>query len=249
MDHEELQELMGAYALDAVDADERVQVEDHLRTCPRCRAEVADYREVAAYLAQSGAAAPEGLWDRIAGALEEAPPQLRLSVVPNEAAPDTPSPKGVRRWLNVRTLAVAAAIVVIAGVIGTLGFAVRDQRHRIDDLQQGRDLAAAADVAFADPSAKTAELRTEGGAIGAVAVVRPNGEGYLLARNLPVLDQRVYQLWGVTGKTAVSLGVMGRDPSVVGFTAGAAFDKLVITSETRPVVSSTNPPVVQGDLA
>ncbi|MEA3055576.1 MAG: hypothetical protein QOD30_1008, partial [Actinomycetota bacterium] len=49
--HDEIQELLGAYALDAVDPDERSDVEDHLRDCARCRAEVAEHRDTAAFLA------------------------------------------------------------------------------------------------------------------------------------------------------------------------------------------------------
>src|SRR5206468_3199328 len=49
--HPDVQELLGAYALDALDADEADAVELHLRDCPRCRAEVADYRETAALAA------------------------------------------------------------------------------------------------------------------------------------------------------------------------------------------------------
>ena len=63
LSHSELEELLGAYALDAVDGDERDAVELHLRECPRCRAEVADHREVAAALAQTGGPAPDGVWD------------------------------------------------------------------------------------------------------------------------------------------------------------------------------------------
>src|SRR3546814_17505894 len=79
MTHDEVQDLLGAYALDAVDDDERALVEDHLAECPRCRAEVHDHREVAALLAHGGQDAPEGIWDRIVGSLEEAPPALRLA--------------------------------------------------------------------------------------------------------------------------------------------------------------------------
>ena len=39
--HDEAAELLGAYALDAVEADERDAIEHHLNECPRCRAEVA----------------------------------------------------------------------------------------------------------------------------------------------------------------------------------------------------------------
>ncbi len=64
--HEEIQELLGAYALDAVDPDEAELIERHLEACPRCRAEVEGHREVATMLGNTGGDAPDGLWDRIA---------------------------------------------------------------------------------------------------------------------------------------------------------------------------------------
>ncbi len=36
--HEQVQELLGAYALDALDGDEAAPVEPHLTGCPRCTA-------------------------------------------------------------------------------------------------------------------------------------------------------------------------------------------------------------------
>ncbi len=48
--HSEASELLGVYALDALDADERVAVERHLAGCGLCRAEVAEHIEVAGLL-------------------------------------------------------------------------------------------------------------------------------------------------------------------------------------------------------
>jgi anti-sigma-K factor RskA len=80
MTHRQIQELLGAYALDAVDGDEAEVVELHLRECPRCRAEVEEHRETAATLAHLGAPAPAGLWDRIASQLEEEAPDFATGV-------------------------------------------------------------------------------------------------------------------------------------------------------------------------
>ncbi|MDP8987200.1 MAG: zf-HC2 domain-containing protein, partial [Actinomycetota bacterium] len=87
--HAEIEELLGAYALDAVEPADRDLVDEHLSTCARCRAEVAEHREVAALLAHSGAPAPAGLWDRIAAALEGGePPEMEFRpVLPLRAAP------------------------------------------------------------------------------------------------------------------------------------------------------------------
>ncbi|MPY95836.1 MAG: hypothetical protein GEV08_23115, partial [Acidimicrobiia bacterium] len=78
----EIIDLLGAFALDAVDDDERAIVEEHLAVCARCRAEVAEHREVASLLAHGGGPAPEGLWPRIADSLAAPPPELRLAPVP-----------------------------------------------------------------------------------------------------------------------------------------------------------------------
>jgi anti-sigma factor RsiW len=69
----EIEELLGAYALDALEPEERALVEEHLRTCVRCSAEVAHHHEVAGLLANSGGDAPDQLWDKIAQRLGSPP--------------------------------------------------------------------------------------------------------------------------------------------------------------------------------
>lgn len=53
MTPDELPKLLGAYALDAVDADERERIERYLETDPRARAELDRLREAAALLAHT----------------------------------------------------------------------------------------------------------------------------------------------------------------------------------------------------
>ena len=62
MTHEEASELLGAYALHAVEPEEHTQLEEHLATCPRCRAELDGLREVAGFMGNSVESLPEGLW-------------------------------------------------------------------------------------------------------------------------------------------------------------------------------------------
>ena len=71
----ELDELLGAYALDAVDDAERRRVADYLEVNPRAAAEVQMHRETATMLAFTGMDAPDDLWGRIADEIaEQAPP-------------------------------------------------------------------------------------------------------------------------------------------------------------------------------
>src|ERR1700722_15762202 len=84
--HREIEELLAAYALDAVDVAEAAMVEAHLDGCPLCRAELDGYRETAAALGTPPApppaaaaadrtdAPPPELWDRIAVSLAATAP-------------------------------------------------------------------------------------------------------------------------------------------------------------------------------
>ncbi|HEX7169093.1 MAG TPA: anti-sigma factor [Acidimicrobiales bacterium] len=256
--HEELQELLGAYALDAVEPDERDVVEAHLATCPRCRAEVMEHRETAALLAFAGHDAPAGLWDRIASNLEEAPPPVDLGLArataagragrPSEpgrpAAPATGRPAapatgrmaapGWRRW----PLGMVAAAAVVISVLA-LAVALRDGGGR-----DGTGLPA--EVA----SAPRVHLTSSDGRHSADVVV-VDGRGYVFNDNLPALDEtEVYQLWGRRGTTLVSLGLLGTDPEQEAFAVSGEFEAFAITAEDWPgVTASEQKPIVAGEVA
>lgn len=236
--HDDIQELLGVYAVDAVDADEATLIEGHLINCPRCRAEVAEHREAAALLAFSGSDAPHGVWSRIAASLEESPPPLQLPrAVPVRS----------RRVFAPFALAAAAAVAVIA----MLGVQVVQQSDRIDQLSAVVDqtgLSQAAAAAAIAPDARTVRLQSDDRMSFVDAVVGPNGQGYLVASELPGLAvDQTYQLWGVMGAETVSLGVLGGDPSITSFKAVGPLKALAITAEHQGgVVASTNTPIVQG---
>jgi len=237
----EMDELLGAYALDAVDDDERRAVEDYLAASPRARAEVQEHREVATMLAWSGMDAPEGLWDRIAGSLEghEDEPASNLGHVISINA-------GRRRSL-VRTIGSWAVATAAAALI-----AVAAVRVSTDDVSTATGLEEQARVAFADTSLAHAQLSTVNDReLKVLAVVDDDGRGYLLADSLPALgDDRTYQLWGRVDGTLISLGLLGSNPGTAVFTVKDDVDLLAITEEAQGgVQSSENPSVVAGKLA
>jgi anti-sigma factor RsiW len=259
LDHAAIEELLGAYALDAVEPDERDQIEAHLTTCPRCRAEVAEHREVAALLGYGGAAAPEGVWDRIRESLEPPPPELRLAVTPSEPPAEAEVPASGapvapvadlearrRRRSRLRVALVGAAAAI---VIAVLGAEVVHLSNKVDRMREETALQVAATDAFGDPTAQQASLQTADGTVEARAVVTGSGEGYVLAGNLPDLSEGTYQLWGETDGTIVSLAVMGPAPDVVAFTAQAPLSRLMVTAEKAPVAQTSNTPVVIGTVA
>jgi anti-sigma-K factor RskA len=229
MSHDEIQDLLGAFALDAVDADEARAVEDHLRECARCRAEVAEHREAAAFLAHAGEDAPPALWDRIASTIDDDAP---AGVVP--LAPKLGSRGG--SWTRRRSLPAAVVGIAAAAVIAVLGFQLREQDQRMDEME----------AALRVPEGEVVELT---GDAGTVPVVMNGDRAWLLAGALDELpDGRTYQLWGLAGDELVSVAVLGRDPGTMAFDADG-YALLAITEEDAPgVVQSANDPVAAGEL-
>jgi anti-sigma-K factor RskA len=236
--HTEMQELVAAYAINALEPDEVGAVDAHLAECPRCRAELRDHRDTAAMLAHAGAEAPTGLWDRIAANLEEEPPDLaRIFRMP------TSSEKQARfsgaKWRR----AAFAAAAVAAGLIA-IDTAVIVNGHN-DGPDQVEKLLAL-------PDSKLISLRSADGRQAIDAVLTADGRGYVLHGKLAALDsQHTYQLWGiVNGKAPISLGVLGREPKEASFTANTPLNVLAITIEKAGgATAPTMTPLLSGTVA
>lgn len=256
---DELDELLGAYALDAVDGEERRLVEEYLAHNPRARAEVEQHREVATLLAYSGAPAPEGLWDRIVGSLDdripEPGPELAkvLPMWPPSGRPSVAAPEPARRPGRRLAGSLAAAAAV---VIGLLSWRLVDTNSRLVDA---RSASATLETQFArlrtDAGARRAELLSSDGVRHTLAVVDRNGTGYLDGTTLGVLDSdHTYQLWGVVqtpdGDQVISLGVLGPQFDIAPFTVRqGTLVKLVLTEEARGGVPvSSQPAALAGDI-
>lgn len=238
MNPQELDELLGAYALDAVDDVERRLVERYLTMNPRARAEVAEHREVATMLAFSGASAPDGLWDRIAASLDgPAPaPGPELSKVIPMVDRRRRAARNVLPWVA----GVAAAALVAVGVVSVL-----------DDGDGGRDpIAAAVEQARQQRETRTVEMVSPDGELRAEVVIDPDGHGFFLGEELPALPRdRTYQLWGVIEGNVISLGVLGPTPSTELFTVKGDLAALALTIEQRGgVVSSSEEAFLLGEV-
>jgi hypothetical protein len=196
LSHREIEELLGAFALHAVEADEAAVIDRHLGECPRCRAEVAAHRETAALLVEDRLEPPAGLWDRLVAGLEEAPPPIDLAQFSRTRAAHR---RAVPRWL-----AVAAAVAVVVGV-GSFGFQQQRQVDKVEAALSGQEVAVEALAAFNDPSARLATLRSTDGAEEIRAVLLRDGTGYVLADRLPDLTgEQTYQLWAMIDGHPVS---------------------------------------------
>lgn len=232
-DHYELDELLGAYALDAIDDDERRRVEDYLEVSPRAAGEVQAHREVATMLAFTGMDAPDDLWSRIADEIGEDAPPPGPELAKVISLDDHPQRRAISRvapWI----VSVAAAAVIVFVAIGL--------SDRADAPNE--PLASAVEVARADRDSVSTTLVAEGSDGSAEAIIDQDGHGYVLARSLPTLpDDQTYQLWGVVNDgQVISLGILGPNPEIETFTVEGDVTALAITIEQSPgVISDGNP--------
>jgi len=255
LSHEEAVDLLGAFALDALDLAELQAVDRHVKGCPACTAEVAEHREVAGLLTPGWAAPPAGLWEKIASALEEAPPPLDLApvIAMKPASPRSTAPGGAPRRRNLGVGIAAMVAVAAVAMVGFLGIRVADDRRRLDRFENqayADQLTQSANAAVADPSARKINLVSTDGMRSVQAVVLPDGTGYVVKSNLPQLsDARTYQMWAVVGTNKISVGVFGPQLGVVPFKMDGNVSALAITEEVAGgVVASRADPVVVGKV-
>jgi anti-sigma-K factor RskA len=177
-------------------------------------------------LAWSTISAPEGLWERIVENLDdaEAPPPS------GELAKVIPVRSRRRRTFGYVATALGAAAAAVLAVVAV---------QSMSTTEVAPPLAAAYDAALADRDSRRAVLVNEDGSLAVDAVVDTDGHGYLQMSSLPALpSDKTYQLWGVVGEKAISLGVFGPNPEIEPFTVEGDLNALVITTEVAGGVIS-----------
>ena len=215
-EHERIQDLLGVYAADAVDSEEAAEVERHLLECARCATEVEEHRETLSFLAPAGSQLRPLPFNELG---------IDLSPANSNITPLRRPARSVPAW----TMSVAAAIVFLVAAVAVT------QARRADDLSgqlaQG-SLAAAAERALADPTARRLTLATADGQEYAEVAILDDGQGYLVPRELPELTaDQTYQLWALKGPEKTSLLVAGPSPGPVAFRTTTDIDGLAITQE------------------
>jgi anti-sigma-K factor RskA len=233
----ELDELLGAYALDAVSPDEARRVQDYLAINPKAAAEVREHREVATMLAFTGMDAPEGLWSRIEQELDAPAPVPGPELARVMSIDEAPSR---RRFASIAPWVASAAAAAIVAVVA---IGIADRATAPTD-----PIVAAYEEADADRDSMRATLVADGSSFEAIAVIDQDGHGFVRAGQLPALDSnQTYQLWGVvdTGgdePDVISLGIFGPNPELETFTSETPVVALAITIEEAPgVISNGNP--------
>lgn len=229
---ENTHELAAAYALNALDEEERREFERHLDACPTCREELPSLADAAAALA-------------LAVEPVAPPSELRGRILTAARAGGEVVPFPRRILPAVSAVAAVAACAAIAFGIWAATLRGDLSRHR-----EARAADEAALAVLADPAARRVPLSGRSG----VLAVRPDGTAALAVNGLGRAPSgKTYEAWVIRGKTpAQPAGVFGgrRDrPTLVvleravpkGVTVAVTVERRggVSSPTTRPILTAT----------
>lgn len=207
---EDAHALSGAYAMDALDAQERARFEAHLELCAHCRDEVDGLRETAALLGTGDEVAPPpSVRDRVLADIGlvrplppiEPQPEAETAGPHAPTAAPVPTPSGAtrsdetlrdldahrrRRLARVPLLVAAAAVLLLAVGAAWLRPWAEDPAPRL----------TVAERVLAAEDADRVDKRFPDGAKATIVVSRSVGRAVILTEDMPPAPEgRDYELW------------------------------------------------------
>jgi anti-sigma-K factor RskA len=233
--HAATRDLLGAFALGAVDAEEAATVRAHLATCAECQAEIAELWLAVDSLPDmiEPMEPPPALRDRIATAIaaEAASPLPAPSASPAPEpmpaiAPAPPATEPIRKpasfWSRATPWAAAAAILLLLSA----GLLVWNLRLR----EQIATAPVAETIALA-PTDVAPEARGE-------VTYLPQDDLFMLeVRDLPPLEpDQVYEVWLIGADGPEPAGIFDQPTDQHAIVADRdLYDTLAITAEPGPL--------------
>jgi anti-sigma-K factor RskA len=233
---DELRNLLGAFALGALDDDERAQVERYVLHDTAARAELHQLEHAVAWLGHASPRPSEASWDAVRAEMAR-----NLAADGHETAP-TPSEsatvvdlasrrRSLPRWQRITALAAAIALV--------LGFGIAMLSVFSADSGSGTTT-----VALAAPD----------GRVAVTARLHTDGSGTIVRSSLPRAPAgHEYQLWAQPdpGTSMHSAGLLGTDPHGRHIHVPAHTDRIAISVEPDggSRAPTTDPVAVSGDNA
>ncbi len=255
MTHEEAQELLAVYALDAVDEPERGDIERHVDECVRCSGELDNLRGVTSAMGNVSEPASAQLWQRISEHLYD---DVNSNASPPLRALETPlapiSLMSARRDVRSRRAKVIAscAAVAAAALVGVLSFNLVQVNNHVSQLTNALGAADRGAVAAAELAPGHLNVTLSNSHVADLAkFVMLSGHGYMVSSKMPNLSSaQTYQLWGMIDGKPISLGLMGTRPTNVEFTvAGAsAPSELAVTIEPAGGTSTPTTPIIASGM-
>jgi anti-sigma-K factor RskA len=251
--HEHLTEWITLYALEALEGEERLQIEAHLATgCLACTTRLAELSEVVTALAWAvPAVSPR--------------PELReqlLARVRTEPTAPKPAPRfsltqpSVWGWHR----ALWAGRVAVAGLVGVLGWALYDAQGQLGqqrvvtqqlaaELAQERVLTTLVAHTDTHVAALTSPQPTTPPAAGWIVWSPSKQRGFMVVHFLPALPaEQTYHVWVIAGQQALSATVFQVDTvghaALLVPVAVAHPDRFEITVEPAGGVAGPSGPVM-----
>lgn len=239
------EELLGAYALEALPEDEARSVEDHLRNCAEQRATAVELQRTSALLplAVEESDPSAELRTRIIEAIKVMPREQarRMTPIPPEAEARGATVVPLRRglWLSnwarrTSRLALVAALAFALGIGGLVGY------------QLGH--SGQAQIAFTfqgDPTAAP-------GAVARLVYFKDRKQAVVAASGLPRLTAgQIYEMWLIKGGVPVDEGISAGQAGEVAaqlFGDLSQFQQFAITIEPGEQPLPTTKPILVGNL-
>jgi anti-sigma-K factor RskA len=239
LDETQADDLLAAYALDALPEAEARRVEEHLRSCPEHRAAAAELRQTGSLLSLTAdelEPSPE-LRRRIIAAVEASPAQTPVAQTEAHAGRMIALPKvrRLRSWLSKPTrLAVAATVVIGLGISALIGY------------QLG--LVAAQPVAYTFQGDASAAP----GAEARLVYFKDRKQAVLAASGLPKLGTgQVYEMWLIRNGVPVDKGIGTSTSGDLGAQLSGdltQFQQFAITIEPGEQQLPSTKPILIGNL-
>jgi anti-sigma-K factor RskA len=208
MDHQDYQDSLTLYALDALEASAARSLEAHLATCESCRADLAGLRDAAALMAHGAPRAEPS--DQVRAKILT---KIRAGSTAPRVSNVVPMPPRPALWPTVLRLAAALAFVtLLIGIFVLWRREVRMQQEIVqlqrqltterNELSHDRDLLTRHKEALAllnSANAKKLPMtgsQTASSAHGTFVYDEKTGRGILLAEGLPATSSdKAYELW------------------------------------------------------
>jgi len=223
-------DLLAAYALDALDEDERERFERHLEECDECSQQLALLREPVAALAYAaeGPAPPESLRGRI---LERARAEPRAAVIRMPRR---------RNWPLAAVAGVAAAAACLA--IG-LGLWANSLSNSLD--RERGDTSAYEEIIRSGATAQPLI-----GADGSLLVAEDGRAALVVCGLAEAPSAKTYEAWVITGETPRPAGLFrggnGCNPVVLTERVPNAATVAVTLEDAGGATSPTLPILIRG---
>jgi hypothetical protein len=238
-----LHALLAPYALDALDSGEAAAFAAHLNNCDLCAAELGGMQQTAAHLAVSVAEEPpEGLRAKVLQQAERTP---QVESASPEPVVDLAAVRSRRRGANRLLAGVAAAAVIVAGVLGVSTY---QANQRANDAQVAADQITAL---LADPDATVERTDVAGGGTGTLVVAPSSEQAAFLAASLPATGpDETYQLWAIDDAGATSVGLLqpesGRATALVDLPPGTTTFGMSVEPAGGSTAPTTEPVLLIG---